>query len=104
MKAEIEKILKSPSQDLFVYDKTSKHWYCRENSDYLCPEVSIDQYTKLVVQSVLDLLEQCKIDNPVDGKLNYDYYAFQSLVNERFYANRKPTDSKADQGLLFHWV
>ncbi|NBX52011.1 hypothetical protein EBT25_19260 [bacterium] len=105
MKPAIEQILKSPAQDLFVYDKVSKHWYSREDSDYICPEVSIDVYTQLVVRSVLDTLEDCSAKNLVDGNTSYDYDRFFALINERFFSGRlNKSKTPEEQGILFHWV
>lgn len=100
MNAHIDKILRSPSQDLFVYDKISGHWFCRENSDFFCPEPSIEVYTKLVVREVLSLLESCKIENPVADKTIYDYDAFKALIEENFYGSKTERSSKASQGVL----
>ena len=100
MNAHIDKILRSPSQDLFVYDKISRHWYCRENSDFFSPESSIEVYTKLVVQEVLSLLEHCKIKESVASKTEYDYDAFKATIEEKFYGRNPKENSEADQRIL----
>jgi hypothetical protein len=100
MNAHIDKILRSPSQDLFVYDKISGHWFCRENSDFFCPEPSIEVYTKLVVQNILSLLDSCKIQNAVADQPDYDYNAFNVLIEEKFYGRKKEHCSEASQRAL----
>jgi len=86
MNMNIDKILRNPKQDLFVYDKVSKRWYCRENSDFFSPESSIEYYTKLVIMEVLMTLDEC--ENPqkkvLDGADRIDYNRFVDLVCERF--------------------
>lgn len=93
MNINIDKILRNPRQDLFVYDNISKRWYCREYSDSICPEPSIEFYTKLVVMEILIMLDEC--ENPqkkvLDGADRIDYNRFIDMVRERFNVPWKST-------------
>jgi len=86
MNINIDRILRDPRQDLFVYDKISNAWYCRENSDFFSPGSSIEMYTKLVVLDLLATLREWENlqKKVLDDADRIDYNKFVSMICERF--------------------
>ena len=102
MNINIDRILKDPRQDLFVYDKVSKAWYCRENSDFFSPKASIEFYTKLVVMDVLATLEECENSEKkvLDGADRLDYNKFIDTICERFEIPWKTISSSPPKDII----
>jgi hypothetical protein len=102
MNINIDRILRDPRQDLFVYDNSSKKWYCREGTDYFCPEPSIEFYTKLVLLDLLATLREC--ENPekkvLDGADRIDYNRFVNTICERFNIPWKDTSPSLPKGII----
>jgi hypothetical protein len=91
MNINIDRILRDPRQDLFVYD-----------TDYFCPEPSIEFYTKLVVLDLLATLREC--ENPekkvLDGADRIDYNRFVNTICERFNIPWKDTSPSPPKGII----
>lgn len=102
MNINIDKILRNPRQDLFVYDKVSKSWYCRENADFFSPNPSIEFYTKLVVMEILTILDECENSQKkvLDGADRIDYNKFIDLICERFELTWKSTSSSPPKDFI----
>jgi hypothetical protein len=102
MNINIDRILRDPRQDLFVYDKVSKAWYCRENSDFFSATSSIEMYTKLVVLDLLATLRECENSEKkvLDGADRIDYNRFVNTICERFNIPWKDTSSSPPKDII----